>query len=63
MRVGILGAMLEEVVSIKQLMVIKRETQIGGREYIEGTINSINVVLTFSRWGKVAASCTATTLI
>ena len=63
MKIGILGAMIEEVSSIKNLMVISRETQIGGREYIEGKIKSIDVVLTFSRWGKVAASCTATTLI
>ncbi len=63
MKIGILGAMLEEVASIKHLMVISRETQVGSREYIEGKINSIDVVLTFSRWGKVAASCTAATLI
>lgn len=63
MKIGILGAMLEEVASIKHLMVINRETQLGEREYIEGTINSIDVVLTFSRWGKVAAACTTATLI
>lgn len=62
-KVGILGAMYEEVFSIKQLMVVERETQIGGRNYIEGKINSTEVVLTFSRWGKVAASSTVTTLI
>ena len=63
MKVGILGAMLEEIASIKQLMEVSHETQIGGREYVEGKINSIDVVLTFSRWGKVAASCTTATLI
>ena len=63
MKIGILGAMLDEVASIKHLMVISRQTDIGGREYIEGKINGIDVVLTFSRWGKVASSCTATTLI
>jgi adenosylhomocysteine nucleosidase len=63
MKIGILGAMLEEVATIKDLMIISRETHIGGREYVEGKINSIDVVLTFSRWGKVAASCTASTLI
>ena len=63
MKIGILGAMLEEVSSIKHLMVIVRETELGGRNYIEGTINSIQVVLTFSRWGKVAASSAAATLI
>src|SRR3990167_10128284 len=63
MRIGILGAMLEEVVSIKDLMEIQNITKIADREYIEGKINTIDVVLTFSRWGKVAAACTATTLI
>ena len=63
MKIGILGAMHDEVSSIKSLMVISHETQIGGREYIEGKIKSIDVVLTFSRWGKVAASSAATTLI
>ncbi|MDP3559402.1 MAG: 5'-methylthioadenosine/adenosylhomocysteine nucleosidase [Legionellaceae bacterium] len=63
MKVGILGAMLDEVKSIKQLMIIDRETQVGDKVYIEGSINSIDVVLTFSRWGKVAAASTATTLI
>lgn len=63
MKIGILGAMLEEVDLIKQLMVVTRETSKGGRIYIEGKINSVDVVVTFSQWGKVAAASTATTLI
>jgi adenosylhomocysteine nucleosidase len=63
MKHGILGAILEEVAAIKHLMVVERETNLGGRTYIEGTLNSHHVVLTFSRIGKVAASSTVTTLI
>ena len=36
---------------------------IGGREYTVGTIHNKKVVVVFSRWGKVAAASTATTLI
>lgn len=63
MKIGILGAMLEEVSSIKNLMNITNEKEIGSRVYIEGSISDIEVVLTFSRWGKVASSSTTTTLI
>lgn len=63
MKTGILGAMLEEIILIKQLMVISYETEIGGRVYYEGTLGGKDVVLTFSRWGKVASSSTVTTLI
>lgn len=55
--------MLEEVSSIKELMIVDRETNIAGRVYSEGRINDIEVVLVFSRWGKVAAASTTTTLI
>jgi len=62
-KIGILGAMLEEVSSIKEMMIINKETTIANRNYIEGTINDIEVVLVFSRWGKVASASTTTTLI
>lgn len=63
LKIGILGAMLEEVSSIKKMMIIKKETTIGCRIYSEGTINNIEIVVVFSRWGKVASAITATTLI
>lgn len=63
MKIGILGAMLEEVSSIKELMVISKETTIADRTYYEGKIKDTEVVLVFSRWGKVASACTTTTLI
>lgn len=63
MKIGILGAMLEEVSSIKEMMVIENETIIAGRTYYEGRINDVEVVVVFSRWGKVASASTTTTLI
>lgn len=55
--------MLEEISSIKKLMTISNETEIAGRVYYEGILGDKEVVLTFSRWGKVASSSTVTTLI
>lgn len=63
MKIGIIGAMVEEVSSIRNMMVVENEVEIGQRVYFEGTINNIHIVLTFSRWGKVASSSTTTTLI
>lgn len=63
MKIGILGAMPEEVRLIKELMVVTKETVIGDRTYYEGNIGDSEVVLTFSRWGKAAAASTTTTLI
>ncbi|MBA2652720.1 MAG: 5'-methylthioadenosine/adenosylhomocysteine nucleosidase [Tatlockia sp.] len=63
MKIGILGAMLEEVSSIKNLMVIEKESTIANREFLEGKIGDVEVVLTFSRWGKVASASTTTILI
>lgn len=62
-KIGIMGAMPEEVEWVKELMTgISVETY-GMREYFCGYIQDVPVVLVFSRWGKVAASATATTLI
>lgn len=63
MKIGILGAMQEEVSSIKKLMKVYKITTLADRDYFEGKINHIDVVLTFSRWGKVASATTTTTLI
>ncbi len=63
LKIGILSAMLEEVSSIIEMMIVDRETTIAGRVYSEGRINDKEVVVVFSRWGKVAAASTTTTLI
>lgn len=61
--IGIMGAMQEEIVSLKEAMEFPVVTLIGGREYISGKLFGKNAVVVFSRWGKVAAAATAATLI
>ncbi|GGB67307.1 5'-methylthioadenosine/S-adenosylhomocysteine nucleosidase [Flavobacterium suaedae] len=61
--VGIMGAMPEEIEGIKALLTDTTSTIIGKRRYISGMLNGVKTVLVFSRWGKVAASATAATLI
>lgn len=48
-KIGILGAMLEEVSSIKEMMIVDREISIANRVYYEGKIGDTEVVVTFSR--------------
>lgn len=61
--VGIMGAMPEEIEGIKALLANTDSAIIGKRRYVSGTLNGVKAVLVFSRWGKVAASATAATLI
>lgn len=63
MRIGIMGAMQEEIDSIHSHMTDAMTVEHGGRQYYVGKINNIDVVLVFSRWGKVASATTATSLI
>lgn len=64
MRIGIMGAMLEEVRGLLDEMGPEREiTEAGGRTYHRGQLFGREVVVAFSRWGKVAAATTATHLI
>ncbi len=63
MKIGIMGAMLEEVQHIRERMDVRGERSIGGRTFYHGTLGDHDVVLVFSRWGKVASATTATTLI
>lgn len=60
---GIMGAMPEEIDGILAIMQVEQQQHIGGRTYHQGTINGRSVVVVFSKWGKVAAAITATTLI
>lgn len=60
---GIIGAMREEVQGILELIESPEEVEIGMRAYFTGLLAGRPVVVAFSRWGKVAAATTATTLI
>lgn len=61
--IGIMGAMHEEINSIIELMTAVEEVSYGMRTYYTGYINGIKSVVVFSRWGKVAAATTVTSLI
>ena len=58
-----MAAMPEEIEGVVKLVENPEIKTIGGRDYISGTINDKNVIVVFSRWGKVAAASTVTTLI
>lgn len=62
-RIGIMGAMPEEIEGIVALLSNPVQEQIGMRTYYSGTINGVATVVVFSRWGKVAAAATVSTLI
>jgi len=61
--IGIMGAMPEEINGIVHLLEGKQERTLGMRTYYSGTVNGIKTVVVFSRWGKVAAAATVTSLI
>jgi adenosylhomocysteine nucleosidase len=63
MKLGIIGAMPQEIDEIAREFAQTGCERIGGREYHVGTFAGVDAVLVFSRWGKVAAAITATTLI
>ena len=55
--------MPEEIEKYVSLMTDRSACEVGGRTYHLGKIKGTEVVIVFSRWGKVAAATTATTLI
>ena len=63
MKIGIIGAMEEEIQLFKNDLEIISEETIGMRKYYTGRLFGKDIVLVFSRWGKVAAASTVTTLI
>lgn len=63
MKIGIIGAMHQEVDKLIAEMLCQQQTVKGKRTFYEGTLYGKQVVLVFSRWGKVAAATTVTQLI
>src|SRR5579859_728156 len=63
MRVGIVGAMMQEVALLQRDLQDTRRQIRGMREYLQGKLYGKEAVLVFSRCGKVAAASTVTTLI
>ena len=63
MAIGIVGAMPNEIALLsKDLKNVRHETR-GMRDYHRGALYGRDITLVFSRWGKVAAASTVTTLI
>lgn len=60
---GIMGAMAEEIDVVKTMLKDAKCVAVGGRSFHTGTINNVDCVVVFSKWGKVAASITASILI
>ncbi len=63
MRIGIMGAMHEEVASILSDVGNPVQEKVGARSYYSGSLYGKDVVVTISGWGKVASASTATTLL
>ena len=61
--IGILGAMAQEIDEVKALLTEKTTVKIANREFAVGKIGNVRCVVAFSKWGKVAATITATLLI
>lgn len=61
--IGILGAMAQEIDEVKALLQNKTIVTMGNREFVVGKINGIACVVAFSKWGKVAATITATLMV
>ena len=61
--IGILGAMAQEIDEVKALLTEKTIVKIANREFVVGKIGQVRCVVAFSKWGKVAATITATLLI
>jgi adenosylhomocysteine nucleosidase len=63
MKLGIIGAMPQEIDRIAEELKTESIQEIAGRSYHLGRFADVDSVLVFSHWGKVAAAITATTLI
>lgn len=60
---GIISAMQEEIQALLNELKNTTITEKGMRKYYQGTLFNKEVVLVFSRWGKVASAVTTTQLI
>jgi len=60
--IAIISAMPEEMQTLHDQMEIKQTISEGKRDYYQGVLYDKEIVLVFSRWGKVAAATTTTQL-
>ena len=61
--IGIISAMPEEMQSLLDNLQVSKTIDKGKRTYYQGQLFNNDVVIVFSRWGKVAASATVTQLL
>jgi adenosylhomocysteine nucleosidase len=61
--IGIISAMQEEIQALLHELQHVSTTEKGMRTYYKGTLYNKEVILVFSRWGKVASAVTTTQLI
>lgn len=61
--IGLMAAMQEEIEQLLPSIQSPEKVVEGGRTYVKGNLFGKPVVAVFSRWGKVAATITATHLI
>ncbi|WP_022818711.1 5'-methylthioadenosine/adenosylhomocysteine nucleosidase [Fusobacterium russii] len=63
MKIGIIGAMHEEIVELKELMIDMKERKISNLTFFEGKLYGKDIVLMESGIGKVNAAISTTLLI
>jgi len=61
--IGIISAMQEEIQALLNKLENVAVSEKGMRKYYQGTLFNKEVILVFSRWGKVASAVTTTQLI
>lgn len=61
--IGIISAMQEEIQALLNKLENVSISEKGMRKYYKGTLFNKDVILVFSRWGKVASAVTTTQLI
>jgi adenosylhomocysteine nucleosidase len=60
---AIVSAMPEEIAGVLQALADVRIQEFGRRQFHTGSLQGTEVVVVFSRWGKVAAAATVTQLL
>jgi len=60
---AIVSAMPEEIAAVLQALADVRIREFGRRQFHTGSLQGVEVVVVFSRWGKVAAAATVTQLL
>ena len=63
MKIAIMGAMPEEVAPILERLENYKTTEYAGNKYYEATYNGIELVIAYSKIGKVFSALTASTMI